>query len=286
MQEKIFTSPLNLKMENKQVESDFQKMKIKKFKFFHIKITLFSFISSLSVMIFQYFFYEKFQDIKFFKFNLIMNSIATVMYLLLMIWSYLTKNIQIMKWIDYFIFYFQIFVIMAFRFAIIRATDASLILLFFEYLIEIIVRLIWVLLFIHSFKESFFLNTLSLVTVWIVVTSLFPEKSFNIEIINTLTYSCVIISVIVIGYILERQQKEAFYYRLKADAKFIRLTNSFENLKSGFVSLKNGKISFINKHLKDILLNEKFKEKVETRRNSAIINGLTEGKSSFKFLIF
>lgn len=283
MQEKIFTSPLNLKMENKQVESDFQKMKIKKFKFFHFKITLFSFISSLSVMIFQYFLYEKFQDIKFFKFNLIMNSIATVMYLLLMICSYLTNNIQIMKWIDYFIFYFQIFVIMAFRFAIIRATDASLILLFFEYLIEIIVRLIWVLLFLHSFKESFFLNTLSLVTVWIVVTSLFPEKSFNIEIINTLTYSCVIISVIVIGYILERQQKEAFYFQWQANSKAKWLTNVFENLNSGFVSIKNSKISYVNSYFKKFLQNLKIIDKFQNIENLHKPSFLAEGKHNIKF---
>jgi hypothetical protein len=157
---------------------------------------------------------------------------------------------------------------------------------FIEYLIEIIVRLIWVVGFIHSFIESLILNLMSVTTVWLIIPILIPEKYYDDEIKNTVNYTLVIIAVIAISYLLERQQKEAFYYRLQADAKVRRLTNSFENLKSGFVSLKNGKISFINKHLKDILINQKFNENVEKRKNSTVINTFTEGKIYIRKLLF
>jgi hypothetical protein len=257
MPERIFVSCLNLKMSNKEVESDFQKMRAKKLKFLNIPIILFSLVSSLAVMIFHYLYYDEFIEIKFFKFNVIMCSIASGIYLILMAWGYSTKNIKIIKWINYTIFYFQIYVIIAFRFAIIKVTHASSFLLFFEYLFEIIVRLIWVILFLHSFLESCVLNILSLVTVWLVVPILFTEKLYNEEIINTLAYSFVLFSVIIIAYVLERQQKQAFYFHWQADTKAKWLTNVFENLNSGFVSVKNSKISYVNSYFKNFLKNLK-----------------------------
>ncbi len=261
-------------------------MRDKKLFYFSLAIILFSMVASWATMVFQYVYYKQNESIIFFKLNVIMTTIASIIYIFLLVVGIRTKNIKIIRLINYFIFYFQIYVIIAFRYTIFRVVSVTPLLLFLEYLIETIVRLIWVVGFIHSFVESLLLNLISLITVWLYIPFLIPGNFYDEEIRNTVNYTLVIIAVTSISYLLERQQKEAFYYRLKADAKFIRLTNSFENLKSGFVSLKNGKISFINKHLKDILLNEKFKEKAETRRNSAIINGLTEGKSSFKFFIF
>jgi hypothetical protein len=218
------------------------------------------------------------EDIKLFKINVIMTTIASIIYVFMLFVGTRTKNIKILRFINYFIFYFQIFVIIAFRYAIFRVVSVTPLLLFLEYLFEIVVRLIWVVGFIHSFVESLLLNLMSVTTVWLIIPFLIPEQFYDDEIKNTLNYSLVIIAVIAISYVLEIQQKEAFYYRLQADAKVKRLTNSFENLKSGFVSLKNGKISFINKHLKDILLNKKFNERVDRTKQSTAKNTFTEGK--------
>ncbi len=154
---------------------------------------------------------------------------------------------------------------MAFRFLIIKVSYAHFNLLFFQYLIEMIVRLTWVLLFIHSFKESFILNTLSLITVWIVVPSLYVGDSYNDENINTIAYSFVIFGVIVFAYVLEKQQKEAFYYQWLANSKAKWLTNVFENLNSGFVSIKNSKISYINQNFRKFLLNLESIDKLITK---------------------
>jgi hypothetical protein len=283
MQEKIFINCLNLKMKNIQVESDYQEMKDNRLKFLNLSIILFSFLSSLAVMIFHYFFYQEFQELKFFKFNVIMCSITSVMYLVLMTWSYLTKKIKIIKMINYTIFFFQIFVIIAFRFAIIKVTNFYSILLFFEYLLEIIVRLIWVVFFLHSFLESLVLNILSLITVWIVVPTLFPEKLYNEEIINTLAYSFVLFSVIIIAYVLERQQKEAFYFHWQADTKAKWLINVFENLNSGFVSIKNSKISYINSYFKIFLQNIKFNDQIRKDKNLEVMPFLTDGKKYINY---
>jgi hypothetical protein len=278
MSEAIFENWFYLTLTNKKTELEYQYMRDKKLLFFSTAIISFSMLASWAVMVFQYVYYQQNEDIKFFKINVSMTTIASIIYVIMLVIGVKTKNIKIIRFINYFIFYFQIFVIIAFRYAIFRVVSVTQLLLFLEYLIEIIVRLIWVVGFIHSFIESLILNLMSVTTVWFIIPILIPEKFYNDEIKNTVNYTLVIIAVIAISYLLERQQKKAFYYRLQADAKVRRLTNSFENLKSGFVSLKNGKISFINKHLKDILLNEKFNEKVGRRKNSTVINTYTEGK--------
>jgi hypothetical protein len=278
MSETIFENWFNLTLTNKKTELEYQKMRDKKLFFFSTTIILFSMIASWATMVFQYVYYKENEDIKLFKINVIMTTIASIIYVFMLFVGTRTKNIKILRFINYFIFYFQIFVIIAFRYAIFRVVSVTPLLLFLEYLFEIVVRLIWVVGFIHSFVESLLLNLMSVTTVWLIIPFLIPEQFYDDEIKNTLNYSLVIIAVIAISYVLEIQQKEAFYYRLQADAKVKRLTNSFENLKSGFVSLKNGKISFINKHLKDILLNKKFNERVDRTKQSTAKNTFTEGK--------
>ena len=246
MNDNIFNNNFKLRFNNKEVEVDFQKMKDEKFIYFNKWIIIFSLCSAVAVSIFQAFYFEAFDKYIFFKFNSITTLLAAFMYLIFVIASYRCKNLIILKWLHYVLFYFQIFVIMAFRFAIIRIVNVSPILLFFQYFFEIIVRLVCVILFLHSFLESLILNTLSLLTVWIVIPSLFPPDNFKDEMINTLAYSCVLFSVMGIAFILERQQKLAFYFFWLADNKAKWLTNVFDNLNSGFLSIKGGKISFIN----------------------------------------
>ena len=293
MTDKIFTSYLNLTLKNKEVESDYLEMKNKKFKFVHLPIVMFSFLASIAVMTFKYIYLHKFTDVFFYKFNLLMCSITSLIYIGLMVWSCMTTNIKIKKLIDYTIFYCQIFVIIAFRFAIIRVTESTLVLLFFEYLLEIIVRIIWVNLFIHSFKECFYLNTASLITVWIIILSFFPEKSYNEEIINTLAYSFVIFSIIIIAFVLERQQKEAFYFHWQADNKakwLINVVNVFENLNSGFVSIKDNKISYINPYFKKVLQNLEIINQTKKESNKLLprrfLTECTFKKSSLIFILF
>jgi hypothetical protein len=278
MSDAIFQNFLYLTLTNKKTELEYQKMRDKKLFFLTLPIILFSIIASWATMVFQYVYYKQNEDIKLFKINVIMTTIASIIYVFMLLVGTRTKNIKILRFINYFIFYFQIFVIIAFRYAIFRVVSVTPLLLFLEYLFEIVVRLIWVVGFIHSFVESLLLNLMSVISVWLIVPFLIPEQFYDDEIKNTLNYTLVIVAVIAISYVLEIQQKEAFYYRLQADSKVKRLTNYFENLKSGFVSLKNGKISFINKHLKDILLNKKFKDKFERTKQSTANSTFTEGK--------
>lgn len=242
----MFTSKLNLKFRDKKIEQDFQKMRESKFLFFNKWIILFSFTSAVAVGILQITDFENFEEFIFFKFNIIMTFIAIAIYFVFCFLAFCCKNILVLRWIHYFLFYFQIFVIMAFRFEIFKIHSSIYTLNFFQYLIEMFVRLIWVIIFLHSFLESLILNSLVILTVWLTIPFMYPQENFKEEMINSLSYSSVIILVIVIAYIIEKQQKLAFYFLWQADSKAKWLSGILDYLNSGYVSINNGRIKYIN----------------------------------------
>jgi hypothetical protein len=269
--ENIFRNHLDLRFSNKKIESDYQSNKDKKLLVLFHPISIFSFISCVAIVIFQYFYYDEYESVNMFKFNLISTCVASCLYTLLIILVVYKKDVKTKTWIIYIIFYFQIFAIMAFRFTIFRLAKVSSILLFLQYLFEIIVRLLFVIFFLHSFLESLILNLISISTVWIVVSILIPDEYHDDEIKNTLIYSLVIIGFVLVSYVIEQQQKRTFYFQWKSDNKARWLTNVFENLRSGFVSVKNGKINYINSFFIEILMNDKIssvskREKYVTQR--------------------
>lgn len=253
MPDPIFDNSFNLTIRDTEIESDYRKLRDIRLIYMNLKIIIFSFVSCLATMIFQYFYYNQYEGVKFYIFNIIMCSTNSGLYLVFILLCIFFKKIIFVKWINYFVFYLQIFTIIAFRFTIFRIANASIILLFVQYLIETIVRLTWVVFMIHSFLECVILNLISLFTVWIVIPVLIPENLFKDEMINTLNYSFVIFSVISIAYVLDRQKKESFYFNWKNEKKAKKLTNILENLNSGFVSFKSGQITFINSYFKKIL---------------------------------
>jgi cell shape-determining protein MreC len=85
-----------------------------------------------------------------------------------------------------------------------------------------------------------------ILTVWLTVPLLYPKENFRDEMITSLAYSCVLFMVMAIAYIIEIQQKKAFYFLWQADQKAKWLTSILDNLNSGFVSIKNGEIKYIN----------------------------------------
>jgi len=286
----MFANKITLKFRDETIEDEYQKMKDSKFMFFNKWIILFSFVSALSVAIFQLTNFDKFDEFIFFKFNISMNCIAIFMYFIFVIITFCTKNVKILRWIQYLVFYFQIFVLMSFRFQILKMINSISSLIFFEYLIEILVRLVWVILFIHSFIECLIINSLVVFTVWITVPFLFPEEKYSEEMINSLAYSFVIFSVIVIAYILERQQKMAYYFLWTSSSKANLLSNILDHINSGFVSIKSGKIIYINSlfitHLEKLKQIKKFNHDGcdGKDKKTEIYSSRKEGKKGYKYI--
>jgi hypothetical protein len=243
MSDDVFRRWINLKFIEVDVELDFIKMKDKKLSLFIRPAVIFSLMSSVAVSTFISFYIETFITLRFFQFCLITSWVASFIYFIFLANLFFTKKLNVYRWMNFFYFYFQIFVIISVRFAFLKIVKVSSIMIFFEYFLEIFIRLFWVILYLQSFLECLILNTLSLVTVWIVIGSMYPVESLSEEIIITLAYSVVMFSVIGIAWIVERQQKLSFYFKWKAEKKASWLTKVLDNLNSGYILIKKGKIN-------------------------------------------
>jgi hypothetical protein len=180
------------------------------------------------------------------------------------------------------------------RFVIMRLGNIDEIILDFYYLLEINFRLIWVLLHVQSFLECFILNTLSILTIWLIVPFIYPADVYNRGMFNFFAYSCALMSVISFAYFLEKNSKKAFYFHWISDKKANWLSNVFENMNSGFVSFRGGRISYINSSLKKQLKKFKNFTKKYSPTNSeifiknqtnAILNNIEKYESKNKFFI-
>jgi hypothetical protein len=256
MSEVIYHNNFKLDLINKQTESCYQSIKEKELLKIKLPIFLVSFLITIGVGVFQSFYFDNFNKENFLKFNFIMTLLTWGVQLLIIPVLCISKNIKLIRYANYVIFYTQIFVLIALRYTMVVEAKVYKLLVFFEYLFEIIVRLMWVFLSLQSFLESFILNGISLITVWIIVPLLFPDSYYQEEMINTLAYSFVLIGIISIAYLVERKDKTAFYLLSQAQTKIDWLTNIFDNLNSALVTLKDGKIIYINsyfrKHFKKI----------------------------------
>jgi hypothetical protein len=214
-----------------------------------------------------------------FSFDVITVYLSTLVYLIFLFLSCFCKNIKLLRWIHYFNFYLQIFIAIGFRYTIIRFSKVEIFVLFYLYLIDIVIRLVWVLLFIQTFIESFIWNLLSILTIWLTIPFLFSADVYNTAMTNFSSYTCALLVVIAFSYVLSRQQKRAFYFHWMADRKANWLTSVFENMNTGFISIKGEKISYIN----SFMLNQfkKIRKTIKEQEGNQLI---TERPESNKFL--
>jgi hypothetical protein len=250
MQEVIFKSFIRMIFPKKQIENHFQTMINKKINQF-IKPTLIFYLTiSLANSIFLSYFLDQINSIPFLLFNIITSYMTSILYLFFIFAILLTKKVKIYRWINYFVFYLKIFVLISFRYAILRIVNNSNIIIFFIVFLEFFLRIFWVLMYFQSFTESMTLNLITLTTVWILLSSLYPCDFKNEEMKYSLAYSLLIVTVIVIVWIIERFQRLAFYYKWKAEEKTTKILG---NIRSGYMSVKGGKVNYINKYLLSII---------------------------------
>jgi hypothetical protein len=107
MSEAIFENWFYLTLTNKKTESEYLKMRDKKILFFSTAIISFSMLASWATMIFQYIYYQENEEIKLFKLNVTMTTIASIIYVLMLVIGVKTKNIKIIRFINTLFFTFK-----------------------------------------------------------------------------------------------------------------------------------------------------------------------------------
>jgi hypothetical protein len=163
----------------------------------------------------------------------------------------------------HFIYFLLLFIFVNFRYTIFRVAKINTVVFYFLVIIEITIRLIWVIVGLQSFLECLMLNGFCVVFMWIVYPPVFPKEIFSDGMINYMVYSTALLVCIVFSYVLERQQKLAFYFHWVAEKKAAWLASVFENMNAGFISIRGDKITYIN----SFLLKQFYKIKSSKEKN-------------------
>jgi hypothetical protein len=270
---------------NSSTESDYQKMREEKLKFYNKIILCVMLLETVMCTLFNSFFLESYHINNVFKFDIISSYIDTILYLVLLFIGWYSENIRLIRWIHYLTYYLKIFFTISTRHIIIYYTNFADSILSVFYLYEINFRLIWVLFYVHSFYENFFLNLFSIATLYLTYPflSTYEENSKGMQDIKT--YSFFLLSVCCFCYILERFLRTSYYYNWSSVKKAEWLSNVLDNMNSGFISLKGGKITFINIFLLKYLKKLKFHCKLESQRNDHQMGISNQERKDSKILI-
>jgi hypothetical protein len=153
------------------------------------------------------------------------------------------------------------------RYALTHYTKVDLVLLMFIFSLEILFRLFWVIFGIQGFIENFILTCISIIIAWAIYVPTHFGNELTTSYFNNLGYTLILFVVMLLSYILERQQKNAFYFQIKAKTKTNWLLNVLDNMSTGFLSIRGDTISYVNSFFKNKL--EKFIPLIENFKRSS-----------------
>lgn len=282
----IFFNMFQFSFRNTETEKDYQKLREEKLRYYYKFLLGFLFFLSCFCSVFISFYLENYNKNNTLKFDIISSYLTTTLYLILIPIGWNSKNIKTMRWINYIIYFFGIYFNRSFRHILLSCTTINDSVVHLAYFLEINIRMIWALYYVHSFYENFLLNFLSIGTILLIVPFLSSYEDNIKAIVDIKTYAFILLVVSCFCYVLERHLRISFYYKWMAEKKFKWLSNVLNNMNSGFVSLKGGNLAFINNFLQKYLKDVKSHSKLITNRNEILNKNLQlETQNSKKTII-
>jgi hypothetical protein len=249
MQERIFRSGFTLKYLDSEIEDEYIKERDSNLNKLHNKILISHFLMSIFVMILNSCYILEFFNLKAFQLVVITSYLTSFILGIFIIISMKIKNGKTVKFMQYVIFYFIFLIFINFRYTVFRLLNIHKLIFYLFIQLEFIIRMFWVVLRIQNFVECFYLNLISLCTIWLVYPLVYPAEYFNDAMVNYAIYSTIFFMTVCVGYIIEKQQKISYYFHSMSEKKANWLTNVFENMNEGFLSIKGNKISYINPYI-------------------------------------
>lgn len=250
MKEPIYKSCFSLKFDNESIEAEWQKQKQKYIRKMNKIISTALFVVSIGISVgISFYFMKFFNDSNLFKVVLFTSYIAAFVYLVNTILSYCVQNIKIIIYVQHINYILFAFLACDFRFPFLNLSQTNAILFYILFNFEILARVVWVLLQLQGFLECFILNSIQIALIWILYAPNFDDSTFMRSMYNILAYTFTLSVVVFFSYILERQQKNAFFFSLTSVKKAEWFMNIFENMNTGFLSIKGDKVSYLNSYL-------------------------------------
>ena len=280
--ETIFKSWINLSFCNGHFEIEYQTskdVKIRKsIKTYTLSILIFTIITSIT----DSFFYNNYKLMGF-KITTFTAYLLTVLYIPLYILSLKCEKMSYLRMLNYANFYFLIFHCINFRYPLViyASTNLNNLIYFYFFLIELIIRLIWVTHGVIGFNEISVISIISIVSLgtWKLAIIL-NNKDFYYSLVFFFNNITMLLICVLISYFIENSQKQCSYYNLLAEKKNSRFNNIFANMRTGLLSIKGQNLTYINSFLfEKILKITKFQEKFKEERiyeETKVISNLEE----------
>lgn len=270
MEESIFSNRFSLKFKKFEIEKEYynkRQLSLSSLNLFIIiSLVILNILSTTLTIIFTQ------NEIKPFWLILRYTAIiSTSLNIVVLFISIFCKNMNIIRWIHYLAYLLLFFTLSNTFNVLLSKLQVSLNLMNIASLVEIILRMCFSVFTIHSFLENIILNGITCVFIWVLYLPALDKSIVLLAAYVQLAYTAAFSILVGFSYVLDKQQKNAFYFQYTHAKKLEWLTNVFENMNTGFLSIKGIKISYVNNFVQNKLMQQLCKVYQEK-------NTLTEGK--------
>lgn len=261
MDARIFNGNFFLKFLEKELNDDYEKLKIESLLKYYTIISILMLFLSTCGSIENFFFISKVQSNSF-NFVLYCSLLTSIYYLISVFVVFFIKNIKVLK-IFHYINYLGIILTCGFiRYPMIHFLKLPPVILIVFLLIEILARILWAILNVMDFKENLILHLVEILIIWVFLfPTSDPTDKNNLILYNFICYTFFFFMISLFFYIIEKQRKKSFYFQTILKDQVNSLNNIFENTRIGFMSIKENKIKLMNSFLKKSI--QKFKNSLE-----------------------
>jgi hypothetical protein len=202
------------------------------------------------------FFFKHHYDSLNFKIIAFTSYISTAIILVSTILAFYSTNLKLLHWLNSINYILFFFVALNLRIPLLIYLNLNDYTITIMTNVEMVVRLLWTVLFFNRFILVLILNSIIFLLSWIIYVWIQFDTLIYTSLLIRANYSFEILIVIFAFYILEKRKKETFYYSFKFEEKSEWLQSILDNINSGYVSIKSCSNFYANEFFNKLNLNK------------------------------
>jgi hypothetical protein len=252
MEETIFRNCFTLKFKKSEIENEYQKKRDARLfalnRYIILCLVILNILSTILTLK-----YTEIETTSFWTLLRFSAIISTSIYAILFFVCFLSKNLKILRWCHYLAYILILFSYANIINTLTYKVKVNSFLIYIISIVEMLIRMCSNVFLIQSFLENFTLNFLTCILLWVTYMPVIDKVFIIISTYSFLIYSTTFIILIGFSYVMEKQQKNTFYFQYSHMKKLEWLTNVLENMNTGFLSIRGDKITYMNSFLQNKL---------------------------------